>query len=46
MLYHFGGKSGNAYAYSHAKGMDESLKVICRWFENRTIEIMERIEEG
>lgn len=43
MLYHFGGKSGKAY--SHAKGMDESGKEICRWFGNNSIEIVEKMEE-
>ena len=44
LLFHFGGKSGNAYR--HAKGMGESAEVISRWFEEHHIEILEKMKEG
>lgn len=42
MLYHYGGKSGREFR--KAKGMDETRRVICSWFGDKTIEIVERIE--
>lgn len=44
MIYHFGGKSGKGFR--HAKGMDENHDVICNWFNENKIEILERIEEA
>lgn len=44
MLHHFGGKSGKAYRY--ARGMDEKREVICSWFEDKSVEILDQIDEG
>lgn len=43
-IYHFGGKSGKAFR--HAKGMDEDIRKICSWFEDRKIEIIDEIDGG